>query len=358
MRNCRVLIVGPSEADGGMSMMKYGELLSSCYKSFASNVDYKSAPFLFRRISSSKWFAYLDWWVVASVYFFIISRQYQVVHFVDHSKAYLTPFVRLSRQVFVTCHDVIAIRSAYDCKDIELTFLGKLMQKACLAGMGTADTVFCVSNTTKYEYEKYSSKGNSKVLFSSMNAKFEYTDSRLESLENASYVMHVGSNLQRKNRLGIVEAFSKSQFYKKGGVLVFCGAPVSKDVVDAIDKLDLRSSVYDIGEVSFASLEKLYSGAQCLVFPSFSEGFGWPILEAQACNTAVICSNRESMPEIAGEGAVLVDPSDLMDISKAIDRVTSDVLYRSFLIEKGKINVSKYSYAAMCDSLKGNVVYD
>lgn len=242
--------------------------------------------------------------------------------------------------------------------DIELTFLGKLMQKACLAGMSSADTVFCVSKTTKREYGKYSSKENSELLLSSMNAEFKYTNCRVDRLKNIPYVMHVGSNLHRKNRLGIVEAFYKSQFYKGGGVLVFCGAPLSDEVMALVNKLDLQSSVYDIGEVSFVDLERLYSGAQCLVFPSFSEGFGWPILEAQACNTAVICSDCESMPEVAGEGALLVDPFDVDDISKAIDRVTSDLSYRALLVEKGKVNISNYSYAVMCDVLKGNVLYD
>ena len=358
MKSCKVLIIGPSEADDGMSMIKYGGLLSSCYESFASSVDYKSAPFLFRRVSGGKWFTYLDWWVVASIYFLFISSRYQVVHFVDHSKAYLVPCAKRSRRVFVTCHDMIAIRSAYDCRDIQLTFLGKLMQKACLAGMGSADTVFCVSKTTKREYEKYSSKGNSELLLSSMNAEFKYTTGRISSLKGTPYVMHIGSNLHRKNRVGIVESFYKSEFYKNGGMLVFCGAPISSEVIALVNKLDLQSSVYDVGEVSFFDLERLYSGALCLVFPSFSEGFGWPILEAQACNTAVICSDCESMPEVAGEGALLVDPFDVEDISGAIDRVTSDLTYRSVLVEKGKVNVSNYSFSAMCNVLKGNALHD
>ena len=64
------------------------------------------------------------------------------------------------------------------------------------------------------------------------------------------------------------------------------------------------------------------------------------------------------MPEVAGEGALLVDPFDVDDISKAIDRVTSDLSYRALLVEKGKVNISNYSYAVMCDVLKGNVLYD
>jgi glycosyltransferase involved in cell wall biosynthesis len=88
----------------------------------------------------------------------------------------------------------------------------------------------------------------------------------------------------------------------------------------------------------------LLSGATALVFPSLYEGFGFPVLEAQACGTAVICANTSSLPEIAGEGALLVDPLDQDAISGALQQVADDKALRERLVVSGYENVRRFSW--------------
>ncbi len=82
-----------------------------------------------------------------------------------------------------------------------------------------------------------------------------------------------------------------------------------------------------------------------MVFPSLYEGFGFPVLEAQACGTAVICANTSSLPEVAGEGALLVDPLDTAALAAAMRRVVEDEELRMQLIEEGRVNLPRFTWA-------------
>ena len=88
----------------------------------------------------------------------------------------------------------------------------------------------------------------------------------------------------------------------------------------------------------------LLKSAGMFLFPTFYEGFGLPILEAQKVGTPVVTSNVSSMPEVAGDGAVLVDPKDPGAIAEAIYKLVSDESYKNDIIEKGLANVKRFSW--------------
>ena len=88
----------------------------------------------------------------------------------------------------------------------------------------------------------------------------------------------------------------------------------------------------------------LYSGARALVFPSLYEGFGLPPLEALACGTPVIASNRGSLPEIVGDGGLLLEPDDLEGLAAAMQKLLSDDTLREDLREKGLAHAARFSW--------------
>ncbi len=92
--------------------------------------------------------------------------------------------------------------------------------------------------------------------------------------------------------------------------------------------LELGDSVTFLGPVAGDDLPALYAGAELFVFPSLYEGFGFPVLEAMACGTPVICSNVSSLPEVAGSAALQVDPRDTDALAAAMDRVLGDAALR------------------------------
>ena len=99
---------------------------------------------------------------------------------------------------------------------------------------------------------------------------------------------------------------------------------------------NLKNRVYLTGHIPDHDLRAVYTGAQALIYPSLYEGFGLPIVEAMACGCPVICSNISSMPEVAGDAAVLIDPLQSNELAQAIENVVYDTDVRNRLVEKGK----------------------
>ena len=107
---------------------------------------------------------------------------------------------------------------------------------------------------------------------------------------------------------------------------------------------NLWPNVHLLGYVPDEELPILYNLTDIFAYPSLYEGFGLPILEAQACGCPVITSNVSSMPEVAGESAILVDPYNVEEIASAIHKVSSDKNLRDNLIQKGFENCKRFSW--------------
>jgi glycosyltransferase involved in cell wall biosynthesis len=99
-----------------------------------------------------------------------------------------------------------------------------------------------------------------------------------------------------------------------------------------------------LGYVSPSDLPVLYAGADAFCFPSLYEGFGLPVLEAMACGTPVVASNRAAVPEVAGDAAILVDPTDPAAIGRALCRVLTDSALRTDLIAKGRQRAREFTW--------------
>lgn len=111
-----------------------------------------------------------------------------------------------------------------------------------------------------------------------------------------------------------------------------------------LDEFSNNPKVHILGFLPSGELTLLFSAASILLFPSLYEGFGLPILEAQACGLPVITSNISSMPEVAGEGAIYVNPTDYVDIKNKINLLMKDRNLREILIKKGFENVKRFNW--------------
>jgi alpha-1,3-rhamnosyl/mannosyltransferase len=105
------------------------------------------------------------------------------------------------------------------------------------------------------------------------------------------------------------------------------------------------------GYADGADLPPLLSGADCLCFPSRSEGFGLPVLDGFAAGTAVLCGDRTSLPEVAGDAAVLVDPDSTDSIREGLARLLSDDAFRAELVGKGTERVGQFTWTAAAEVL-------
>jgi glycosyltransferase involved in cell wall biosynthesis len=160
------------------------------------------------------------------------------------------------------------------------------------------------------------------------------------------YLLSVGAIDHRKNLTRLLEAYDLLRKESREVPPLVVIGEASGDGFDPrihVARLHLGESVRFLGRVPDEDLACLYSAADILVFPSLYEGFGLPVVEAMASGTAVVTSNVSSLPEIAGDAALLVDPMDVRSISQAMKQVLADPALKASLVEKGLRRARSFS---------------
>lgn len=160
------------------------------------------------------------------------------------------------------------------------------------------------------------------------------------------YILYVGSVEPRKNLVRLIEAFACLRDHASAYRLVIVGARRWKTtpIFATVTRLGLEPHVSFTGYVDEADLPALYASAALFVFPSLYEGFGLPVLEAMACGTPVVTANTSSLPEVAGDAALLVNPLDVDAISAAMLRVLVDPALAADLRERGLARARQFSW--------------
>ena len=178
----------------------------------------------------------------------------------------------------------------------------------------------------------------------------QITDPKVRNLElkiNLPYILYIGRIETKKNVEGLVEAFNLlKERYRISHKLVLVGARGFgyESLKLKIKNLKFARDIIETGYVSEKEKEQLLNNADLFAFVSFYEGFGIPILEAQNAGCPVITSDISSMPEVAGQGAVLVKPNDVENIAESIYKIINDIQFKKSLIKKGCQNVRRFSW--------------
>lgn len=161
------------------------------------------------------------------------------------------------------------------------------------------------------------------------------------------YILFLGTVEPRKNIIGLIEAFelfslSAAQNY----ALVIAGAPGWKnaEIFTRAKNSKVADKIKFVGFIEAKDKPALYAAAQMFVYPSFYEGFGFPVLEAMLAGTPVITSNRSSLPEVAGSAACLIDPVRPEQIALAMSELATKPNLRNWHIEKGRAQTKKFTW--------------
>lgn len=192
-------------------------------------------------------------------------------------------------------------------------------------------------------------EGYDKGLFRPVSGDTLINSLKQFNLVPGSYFLFVGTVQPRKNLERVIKAFSSKRLPRPFGArndglkLVIVGQEgwLSDSIYKLPKKLGIEDKVRFLGRVRDSDLPALYSGAIALTFPSLFEGFGLPILEAQACGCPVLTSNISSMPEVTGKGGLYVNPNSLDDIIRGIRGIGE---IRDKLIEAGFENIKRFSW--------------
>jgi glycosyltransferase involved in cell wall biosynthesis len=351
-RAIRVALVANFEADGQASMQRYARLLREFLPHCRVHLLQPKA-LLSRLISSNsgigKWLRYIDKFVLFPVpLFFAVSRS-DVMHICDQGNAMYALLFRWKCKL-ATCHDALEIRSALGLLPRHVRWSGRVYQRLNLAGLRTCQRVICVSRATESDLiELALPPDRLETIENCLGHPFRQLPQqearqilrRLPIECDKPFLLHVGSNAWYKNREGVLKIFAA--IHRFGGAndlrLVFAGKCLSTDLEYTAKALGLWDRLCDIGPVDDSELNALYSTAKALLFPSLAEGFGWPILEAQACGCPVITSRCEPMQSIAGAASILVDPCD--SDAAALTILGSLQKTRS-IVEAGFLNVRRF----------------
>ena len=257
------------------------------------------------------------------------------------SPGYNTPLFCRSPFVF-TIHDLSHIYCHEISSPPVRLYYATVMKRACRRAV----SIFTVSEFTKKQIIDWSGVSPEKVLNVGCAVDPEYQPDGDSYGLPFSYFLSVSNRKRHKNEFRIVEAFARANLDSRTH-LVFTGEPVA-DLVRLIKAHQLFSRVDFIGVVPDAKLPSLYRSAEALIFPSLYEGFGLPILEAMGCGIPVVTANTTAMPEVAGDAAILVDPTSVEEIARAMAQVSSDTSLRKQLREKGLAQAAKFSWEATC----------
>lgn len=221
----------------------------------------------------------------------------------------------------------------------------------------TADAVMAISESTKKDAMRLYGIDESRltVVYGGVNPRFQpaspgevaSTRSRYGLPEH--YILFVGSIEPRKNLSTLLTAFSalKQQSPEADSLkLVAAGKKgwIYAGFFQRLRELGLEEEVVLPGFVADEDLPALYTASDLFVFPSWYEGFGLPVLEAMACGAPVVCSNAASLPEVAGDAALLVSPDDVRGLREAISRALTDLTLRNELIERGFRQAARFTW--------------
>jgi glycosyltransferase involved in cell wall biosynthesis len=218
-----------------------------------------------------------------------------------------------------------------------------------------ANRIVTVSHFCKMEIiKKYSIDSNAiDVVYNSTRESYSPL-SDLEKLKvknkytgGKSYFLFIGPIHPRKNLGNAIKAFMEYKNQTNDQIqLIITGAFMWKGFKqrNGVLPTGFANDIIYTGYLNNEELYQLTASAECLLYVSFYEGFGLPILEAMSCNVPVITSNISAMPEIAGESALLVNPNDYLSITEALLKIQSDKGVRLHQIQNGKKNLERFSW--------------
>jgi glycosyltransferase involved in cell wall biosynthesis len=300
----------------------------------------------------NKWLGYIDKFILFPLVLNRACRESDIVHVCDHSNSMYLHYLK-SIPHLITCHDLLAVRAALGENTYCLVSpFGKILQRLILRGLKQASMIVCDSQATKTDVERLVGIEQSRIRLVPLGQNYPYSVIDFEQAwqrlqpclhrqRDLPYLLHVGSSEPRKNRDGILRIFAKIKSQFKGK-LVLAGSPLTAHLRQLVANLGLQNDVIEVIAPDNYILEALYNRAFALIYPSHSEGFGWPIIEAQACGCPVVTSKCGPCPEVAGVGALVNDTFDEEGFARSVLSLRNES-ERNRVVEAGFANLRYYN---------------
>ncbi len=309
-----------------------------------------------KELTYFKKYAYLEkQWINKYInYNRLIGTRSDIYHFF----CFLFP-LNITGKVITTMHDTIFV-------DMPECYPNPLPAKPYINAGKRADVVATVSEQSRKDIIRNFHVDTDKIviippgihphIYDVQYSEWEASMLKLKYNLPERFMLSICTLEPRKNLSRTLEAFHQYRMASGDDIkFVMVGGKGWKyeGIFETIERLNLQKDVLVVGYVAEQDKPILYKMAEMFVFASLYEGFGMPVLESMAAGTPVITSNISSMPEVAGEGAVLVDPYSVQSITHAMDRVlNSDATFRDKLQSAARVQVERFTWENTCDKIE------
>lgn len=358
----KLLVVSTYASDRQYSLTGFSSALSLGLPAYGIETRLLTPPAIlgqriFGRGKLSKWVGHFDKLILFPAILKRAAQWADVVHFVDHGLAIYTKYLQ-DKPHMVTCNDLIAMRAARgelsEWSGREYPLPSARFQQLIARGLERAHFVVCISQATQSDLHRLTAVApeNSRVIYDALFHDFtllsaQSVQAQLDHLSlprDVPYLLHIGRSVPTKNRHGALEIFR--QLRQNHGFsdwhLVMSGGELSSQLRQDIIGQNLESVVHECSDLTAEQIRALYMGAKALLFPSFYEGFGLPIIEAQACHCPVLTSNRAPMTEVGGAGAFYFDPARPAEAARNIAPILRSPEELEQMKLKGVENVQRF----------------
>ena len=268
---------------------------------------------------------------------------------VEHHLYYVRPYAR-GRQAVTTIYDAISFVYPQHVPSARARLLIGLFHRLAI---GASRRIITISQSAADDLARQfpASRGKLEVTPLAADAVFApQPQAQMRSVRDrfglhGRFALYLASNKPHKNLPRLMDAFAATP--AEDVTLVIAGHQDARypQAQQRVSALGLGSRVRVLGPVSDADAAALYSTCDVFVYPSLYEGFGLTPLEAMACGAPTICSNTSALPEVGGDAALLVDPSDTGAIAAAMARVLGDAALRTELSRKSLAQAARFSWA-------------
>ena len=269
-----------------------------------------------------------------------------------HSPDFTLPYTHPRTRTLLTVHDLSFVRDPESADDHLRTFLNRVVPDS----VARADHILADSAATRDDLIELwdTPAGKITVLYCGVEARFRPVSDAEElgrvrqryGIGQQPFVLSLSTLQPRKNYVRLIRAFARLAPRHPDLLLVLGGGKGWKydEILAEPARLQIADRVRIPGFVTDEDLPALYSAAEVFAYPSLYEGFGIPLLEAMACGTPVLSSNRSSLPEVTGTAGIQVDPFDVEAMAAELERLLTDSQLRQELIESGLARAGRFTW--------------
>jgi len=274
-----------------------------------------------------------------------------------HATDFTLPPTRFKTRTLLTVHDLSFVRVPEAASPALKAYLDAVVPRS----VRRADHVLADSQATKDDLIALYNTPAEKitVLLSGVDARFKRTETPAirakYQIPERPYILSVGTVQPRKNYIRLITALAalRASGHDVGLVIVGGKGWLEDPIYEAIRSTGMTNYVHMTGFADDADLPALYSQALITALPSLYEGFGIPVLESMACGTPVLTSNVSSLPEVAGDAAIMVAPNDQDAITGTLEQMITDAALRADLSRRGLERAQMFTWAAAARQLAG-----